>query len=98
MTIITSYVTIFDKAGFHTHNGKAHSGLSNVLECLGGLQMAAVSLEKHPHGWKLPYNCPTICDIWNLGVWHAMCNKINATTTNKFGRNITLTQHNITPT
>jgi len=59
--IICYRVTVFDKAGFHTHNSKAHSGLSDVLECMGGLQIAVVLLDKHPH--SLPHNWSTICDI-----------------------------------
>jgi len=46
-------------------------GLSDMLECLGGLQMALVWLENHPPSWKSPHNRPeslaikqaTICDV-----------------------------------
>jgi len=43
----------------------------DMLECLGGLQMAVVWIDKHPPSWKLPHDWPeslviklaTICDI-----------------------------------
>ena len=46
-------------------------GLSDMLKCSGGLQMAVVWLDKYPSGWKSPHNWPvnlaielaTICDI-----------------------------------
>jgi len=46
-------------------------GLSDVLECLSGLQMVVVWLDKHPPGWKSPHywseslaiKLTTICDI-----------------------------------
>jgi len=46
------------------------SGLSSMLKCLGGLQMAVVWLYKYPPSWKSPHNWPvnltiklvTFCD------------------------------------
>jgi len=51
--------------------GACFSSLSDVFECLGGLQMAVVWLDKHPLSWKLPHDWPeslaiklgAICDI-----------------------------------
>ena len=50
------------------------SGLSDILECLGDLQMKVVWLDKHPSSQKLPHDWPrklghklvTNCDIWSL--------------------------------
>jgi len=47
------------------------SSLSDMLESLGGLQMAVVWLDKHPPSYKLPHDwlesltikLATICDI-----------------------------------
>jgi len=38
--------------------GACFSGLSDVLECSGGLQIAVVRTDKHPTGWKLPHSWP----------------------------------------
>jgi len=45
--------------------GACFSGLSDVLKCSGGHQMAVVLLDKHPLGWKLPHDwleIKAICD------------------------------------
>jgi len=51
--------------------GVCFLGLSDMLECLGGLQMAVGWLEGHLPDWKLPHDqveslaikLATICDI-----------------------------------
>jgi len=51
--------------------GAVFLGLSDMLECSGGLQMTVVRMDKYPPGWESPHDWPeglaiklaTVCDI-----------------------------------
>jgi len=68
---LTIHVCIICIVPWSAFAGACFLGLSDVLKCSGGLQMAVVWTGKHPTGWKFPHNWPeslaiklaTICDI-----------------------------------
>jgi len=52
--------------------GACFSGMFDVLECLDGLQMVVVWLDKHPPSWKSPYDWPESFAIKLASIWVQM--------------------------